>query len=167
MQGLERFIEAQAEIYPQALAEVTRGRKRTHWMWYIFPQLKDLGFSDTAKFYGIATLAEAKEYLAHPLLSQRLYEITNALLAQEERDAVKIFGDIDALKLRSAMTLFAIASEGNSAFCVVLEEFYHNDWDQATIDILKNQLPESEQFAFIGECILKRYRKAFEVLGNC
>ena len=166
MQGLERFMDAQADMYDRALAEVKCGRKRSHWMWYIFPQLKDLGYSDTAKFYGIATMAEAKEYLAHPVLSRRLLEITNALLKQESRDAHAIFGDIDALKLRSSMTLFALASEGKSVFGVVLEEFYNNDWDQATVDILKNQLPECEHFVFIGEYFLKRYHKAFEVLGN-
>lgn len=166
MQELDRFVKAQDGTYETALAEVAQGRKRTHWMWYIFPQLKDLGFSDTARFYGIASLEEAKAYLSHPVLSHRLIEITNALLMQSERCALAIFGDIDEMKFRSSMTLFALASEGASVFGRVLEEFYQNEWDEKTVDILKNQLPEEDRFLFVGGYILKRYHKAFEVLGN-
>ena len=167
MPHLERFLTAQEGIFDTALDEIKRGRKESHWMWFVFPQMKGLGRSETAQHFGICDIEEARAYLRHPILSGRLFEITSALLAQEERDPEKIFGDIDAIKLRSSMTLFAIASPGNTLFGVVLEDFFGNRWDQATIDILKNQLPKEEQFAFIGEVTLKRYRKAFEVLGNC
>lgn len=106
-EGLERFVKAQAEDYARALEEVRRGRKRTHWMWYIFPQLRGLGRSATAHQYGIANLEEARAYLAHPILGPRLLESCAAALCVEGKTAHEIFGSPDDLKLRSCMTLFA------------------------------------------------------------
>lgn len=124
MAGLDRFIEAQDTIYPRALAELRAGAKRSHWMWFIFPQIAGLGQSEIARRYAIVDLAEAHEYLAHPVLGPRLEECTGAILAWAgKRSADTILGDIDALKFRSSMTLFEAAgggewcSRGIDAFC--------------------------------------------------
>ena len=111
-QGIERFIEAQKRDYTTALSEVRAGRKESHWIWYIFPQIIGLGSSCYANLYGIRNREEAEEYLHHKLLGQRLREITNALLLVEERSAEDIFGELDAMKVKSSMTLFdAIAPD--------------------------------------------------------
>lgn len=127
---LERFIEAQENTYQTALTEIRAGRKKTHWMWFIFPQLKGLGRSSTAEFYGISDLNEAKDYLSNPILGQRLKEITRALLAQPERDPHKIFGSPDDLKLQSSLTLFAEADDlQNSVFVEALNAFFKSKRD--------------------------------------
>lgn len=135
---LERFLEAQADCYEQALAEVRAGRKRSHWMWYVFPQLAGLGHSATAQFYAIQNLDEARAYLAHPVLGPRLRECTEAALGVEGRTAREIFGSPDDLKLRSCATLFARAAEPGSAFERLLETYYGGDPDPATLRLLGN-----------------------------
>lgn len=106
-QDLNRFIKTQENSYEEALSEIKSGRKRSHWMWYIFPQYKRLGFSETSKYYSIKDLDEARKYLKHPILGERLKLITNELLALNENNANKVFGSPDDLKLKSSMTLFA------------------------------------------------------------
>ena len=131
--SLERFVEAQERTYQVALSEVYNGNKRTHWMWYIFPQLRGLGRSSMAHIYGISGLEEAKAYLEHPILSERLYEICGALLEHKGANIVEIFGDIDTLKLRSSMTLFSLTSEEYTIFDEVLDTFFEGQMDEATL----------------------------------
>lgn len=133
---LDRFLTAQERAYPQALAQIRAGRKTGHWMWYIFPQLRGLGYSDTAWFYGIENLAEAKSYLAHPVLGARLREISAELLKLPETDPARIFGWTDSLKLRSCMTLFAQADETEPVFNKVLDKFYEGQPDSLTLEKL-------------------------------
>jgi uncharacterized protein (DUF1810 family) len=133
---LERFVQEQESDYAAALSEIRSGRKRSHWMWYIFPQLDGLGSSSAARFYAIRDIAEAKAFLAHPVLGQRLMEITEALLAVEGRTAEEIFGYPDVLKLRSCATLFAQVSEPDSVFERVLQKYYAGKPDDATLRLL-------------------------------
>lgn len=135
--SLNRFIKAQEYMYETALEEIKNGKKESHWIWYIFPQLRGLGYSPNAYTYGINGLEEAKAYLEHPILSVRLIEISKALLAHEEENIEDIMGDIDALKLRSSMTLFAILSEDNSVFHQVLDCFYNSEMDELTLKLAK------------------------------
>ena len=134
--SLNRFLEAQKIMYETALEEIKKGEKESHWIWYIFPQLRGLGYSPKAYTYGIDGLEEAKAYLEHPVLSARLIEITEALLTHRGKDIEDIMGDIDALKLRSSMTLFAHISETNSVFHRVLEVFYDSKMDEMTLELL-------------------------------
>ena len=134
--NLERFVKAQEHSYENALREIRAGRKTGHWMWYIFPQAKGLGFSDMAAYYGIDSLEEARAYLAHPLLGARLLEICQALMDQKGRDAEAIFGYPDVLKLRSCMTLFALVSGEESIFQQVLDAFYHGEKDRRTMALM-------------------------------
>ena len=134
--SLNRFLEAQKIMYETALEEIKKGEKESHWIWYIFPQLRGLGYSPKAYTYGIDGLEEAKAYLEHPVLSVRLIEITEALLTQRGKDIENIMGDIDALKLRSSMTLFALISEPKSVFHRVLEVFYDSKMDEMTLGLL-------------------------------
>lgn len=134
--SLNRFLEAQKIMYETALEEIKKGEKESHWIWYIFPQLRGLGYSPKAYTYGIDGLEEAKAYLEHPVLSARLIEITEALLTHRGKDIEDIMGDIDALKLRSSMTLFAHISETNSVFHRVLEVFYDSKMDEMTLGLL-------------------------------
>lgn len=136
MDDLERFVTAQADTWDQALAEVTAGRKRSHWMWFVFPQLRGLGWSSTARFYGIADRAEAEAYLAHPVLGPRLAQISAAAVAVPRRSAHEIFGDPDDLKLRSCATLFAAISPPGSVFLQVLARFYDGVPDPRTLELL-------------------------------
>ena len=136
--NLERFKSAQASSYDGALREVRRGRKTSHWMWYIFPQVRGLGRSSTADFYGISGKEEARAYLADPVLGARLKEISEALLELEDKDAGKIFGFPDELKLRSSMTLFAEVSGPDSVFQQVLDAYYHGKKDERTLQIFEN-----------------------------
>ena len=136
--NLDRFVEAQEAAYSVALSEVRNGRKVSHWMWYIFPQLQGLGRSAMAQFYGIEDLEEAKAYLAHELLGQRLRQITQVLLELPETDPKKIFGQIDSVKLRSCMTLFAHAS-GEALFTKVLEKYYSGEEDHVTMRLLSEK----------------------------
>ena len=135
--SLERFIKAQGNDYQTALAEVRAGYKCSHWMWYIFPQLKGLGFSSTAQFYGINGKEEAKAYLEHPVLRGRLREITFVLLTLEGKSAVDIFGHTDAMKLRSSMTLFNAVANGEDIFQKVLNKYYGGKSDDITLAMLK------------------------------
>ena len=134
--SLERFVEAQERTYQVALSEIYNGQKRTHWMWYIFPQLRGLGKSSMAHIYGISGLEEAKAYLEHPILSERLYEICGALLEHKGANIVEIFGDIDTLKLRSSMTLFSLTSEDYTVFDEVLDTFFEGQMDEATVKLI-------------------------------
>lgn len=134
---LERFISAQEGIYSQVLAEIKRGQKRSHWMWYIFPQIEGLGFSPISKHYAVKSLAEARQYLEHPVLGSRLLECAQALLEVKGRSADEIFGYPDELKLRSCMTLFAQVASPRSEFEQVLDLYYAGQPDQQTLLILK------------------------------
>ena len=135
---VDRFLQAQAYSYSRALGEIRRGFKRTHWMWYIFPQLKALGRSPTAKQYGIEDLEEAKQYLAHPVLGARLREISEALLGLETNDPYRVMGQIDGLKLCSSMTLFAEVEGYDSVFGRVIDKYYGGNRDMNTVNILKS-----------------------------
>lgn len=133
---LQRFLNVQQEDYATALQEIKAGRKRSHWMWYIFPQLRGLGFSETARYYGITGAAEAAAYLAHPVLGARLREITQALLALPGADANRIFGSPDDMKLRSCMTLFAQVPGADAGFQAVLDKFFGGAPDAKTTQLL-------------------------------
>jgi len=135
MDTVERFIKAQEESYGQALEEIKNGHKRSHWMWYVFPQLKGLGRSETARYYGIANRTEAEAYLAHPLLGSRLLEISGELLKLESCDAREVFGRPDDVKLKSSMTLFYLV-DGNLIFKAVLDKFFAGELDEVTADQL-------------------------------
>lgn len=134
--NLERFIQAQEYSYETALAEIKKGVKRTHWMWFIFPQLKELGRSPTAKYYGIENLEEAELYLEHPVLGAKLKEISEVLLHLEINDPYKVMGSIDGLKLCSSMTLFAEVEGYDSVFGKVIDKYYASNKDMNTIRIL-------------------------------
>lgn len=135
MHDLNRFISAQERSYDAALREIKAGHKRTHWMWYIFPQIAGLGFSSTAQSYAISSMQEAKDYYAHPVLGKRLVEISEALLALDTSDAGAVMGYPDDLKLRSSMTLF-LAASGDEVFQKVLDKFYSGKPDSKTLSIL-------------------------------
>jgi uncharacterized protein (DUF1810 family) len=130
---LDRFVAAQAEIYEQAFAELKAGRKQNHWMWFVFPQLAGLGHSPTARFYAIASAAEARAYLAHPLLGARLRACAEAVLAHRGRSAEAIFGSVDAMKLKSSMTLFEAVAGDPAPFAAVLDVFFDAERDPATL----------------------------------
>ena len=134
--SLDRFIQAQALTYQSALKEIKNGKKRSHWMWFIFPQLRGLGTSAMAHAYGILDLDEAKAYLAHPVLSGRLCELCGELLKHKDKTALEIFGDIDEMKLKSSMTLFALASEDYTIFDEVLENFFGGEMDEVTVKLI-------------------------------
>jgi uncharacterized protein (DUF1810 family) len=134
--SLERFVEAQEKMYSRAIEEIQNGKKRSHWMWYIFPQLRGLGRSSMAHVYGISGLEEAIAYLKHPWLSGRLYELCVALLHHKDKSAYEIFGDIDAMKLKSSMTLFALTSEDYTIFDQVLEQFFDGEMDEVTVNLI-------------------------------
>ncbi|MGV3459732.1 MAG: DUF1810 domain-containing protein [Flavobacterium sp.] len=133
---LSRFLDAQNLVYLNALSEIRNGLKQSHWMWFIFPQLKGLGKSSTAEHYGITGLGEAKAYLNHPVLGKHLVQITNTLFDLEGRTALEIFGSPDDLKLKSSMTLFRQVEGANPAFQKVLDKYYSGEPDSRTLDIL-------------------------------
>jgi len=135
--NLQRFLDAQRADYTTALAEITAGRKRSHWMWYIFPQMQGLGFSDMAHRYGITGVAEAAAYLAHPVLGQRLIEIARALLALPGSNATAVMGSPDDLKLRSSMTLFGAVPGADAVFQAVLDKFFSGQPDDKTLQLLR------------------------------
>ena len=142
--NLDRFLKAQELMYPWALREIKNGRKQTHWMWYIFPQLKMLGRSSTALYYGIDNLEEAKAYLEHPILGTRLREISSVLLALETNDPLAVMGYPDNLKLCSCMTLFSrVTDDNNQVFIDVLTKFFDGVADPYTINLLNNKEGES------------------------
>ena len=134
---LARFVKVQEFNYTKALSEIQNGRKRTHWMWYIFPQLKELGRSSTAKYYGIENIEEATEYLNHPVLGARLNEISEALLSNEKSNPYEVMGAIDGLKLCSSMTLFAEVIGYDSVFGRVIEKYYDGKKDENTVRLLR------------------------------
>lgn len=136
---LNRFVQAQEEVYPQALSEIKLGRKRSHWMWFIFPQIDGLGYSSTANFYAIKGKDEAKAYLDHPLLGKRLRECAEGLLKIEGKSAAEIFGYPDDVKLRSSMTLFASVSPADSVFSRVLAQYFQGEPDPKTLELLQQQ----------------------------
>jgi uncharacterized protein (DUF1810 family) len=135
---LGRFVDAQAGVYDQALAEIRGGRKRSHWMWFIFPQVEGLGSSSTARRYAIKSLAEARAYLEHPLLGPRLVECAEAAVGVAGRSAHEVFGSPDDMKLRSSATLFANVSPPGSAFAQVLDRYFKGEPDGETLRILKS-----------------------------
>lgn len=137
--SLDAFVEAQASVYPQALAELRAGRKRSHWIWFILPQLSALGCSGMARRYGIPGFEEAGAYLQHPVLGARLRECCEALLAQEGLSAHAIMGSPDDLKLRSCATLFAQVDEAGSVFEQILDKYYKGERDPLTLACLEGE----------------------------
>lgn len=133
---LERFVQAQAHDFEIALAEITSGRKRSHWMWYIFPQFAGLGFSAMSQRYAIRSVAEAQAYLSHPMLGPRLMQCCKALLAINGRSAHEIFGSPDDMKLQSCATLFASITPMDSVFARVLKQYFFGQRDQKTLNML-------------------------------
>lgn len=138
MDGLERFVQAQESSYARALREIKNGRKTSHWMWYIFPQLSGLGHSQTARYYAIRDRAEAEAYLAHPVLGKRLLEISSELLKLESFDATAVMGWPDDLKLKSSMTLFGLVSR-EPVFRQVLEKYFRGEEDVYTVQAISRQ----------------------------
>jgi len=134
---LSRFTSAQENIYDRVLSEIRSGQKRTHWMWYIFPQIDGLGHSTTSKHYAIKSIEEARQYLNHPVLGTRLLECAEAVFAIEGRSVSEIFGYPDDLKLRSSMTLFASVEDPGSVFVRVLDKYFHGERDVRTLHILE------------------------------
>jgi len=133
---LDRFVTAQEKQYPAALSEIKNGRKESHWMWFVFPQIDGLGFSSLSKKYAIKSRREAVAYLHHSVLGPRLTEITEALLGLEGRSAPEIMGSPDYLKLKSCMTLFALVSHEDSLFQRVLDKYFDGELDECTVDLL-------------------------------
>jgi uncharacterized protein (DUF1810 family) len=140
---LQRFVRAQDPVYRQVLTELRAGQKRTHWMWFIFPQLAGLGHSPIAQLYAISSLNEARAYLAHPVLGARLREcaaLVNAIASSEtrgDRDVHQIFGSPDDLKFHSSVTLFARASDGEQVFADAIVKYFGGEEDSATVELLK------------------------------
>jgi uncharacterized protein (DUF1810 family) len=134
--NLNRFVDAQKTDYQQALSEIKNGRKRSHWMWYIFPQIQGLGFSETSRYYGIKDAAEAASYLAHPVLGSRLVDICEELLKLSSSNATSVFGSPDDVKLKSSMTLFAALPDANPVFQQVLDKFFNGTKDAKTLQII-------------------------------
>jgi uncharacterized protein (DUF1810 family) len=136
MIDLKRFLEAQNRDYATALSEIKAGKKRSHWIWYIFPQIYGLGFSEISKRYAISDLPEAAAYLAHPILGKRLIEITSALQGLPDSNAREVMGSPDNLKLRSSMTLFAQVPGADPVFAAVLKKYFNGEKDKATLQLL-------------------------------
>lgn len=134
--NLQRFLEAQAMNYDDALAELKAGEKRSHWMWYIFPQYKGLGMSRMSQKYAIQSLDEARAYLNHTVLGDRLLECSETVLSIDDYSAFDIFGSPDDMKLRSCATLFAVVSPPDSLFMQILDRFYNSEKDRQTLDLL-------------------------------
>lgn len=139
MKNLERFLQAQENSYEIACQEIKNGRKVGHWIWYIFPQIQGLGESTTSFYYGIKDLNEAQEYLENPILRSRLIEVSKALLSVDGKTAFEILGTLDAIKVRSSMTLFSQADPNEETFVKVLEKYYQNELDRKTLEILESQ----------------------------
>lgn len=134
--NLSRFTDAQRDAYEIALNEIKRGRKTSHWMWYIFPQIRGLGFSETSNYYAIKDKSEAQEYLNHEILGARLIEISNTLLKLQTSNPIIVFGSIDSVKLKSSMTLFSLLENTNPVFQKVLDKFFGGEKNEKTIQIL-------------------------------
>ncbi|MEO7121357.1 MAG: DUF1810 domain-containing protein [Ginsengibacter sp.] len=137
--SLQRFIDAQENVYPTALSEIRNGRKRSHWMWFVFPQIAGLGFSPTSKLYAIKNIEEAAAYLQHPVLGKRLNDISKELLKVENNNAYSIFGSPDDIKLQSSMTLFSSVRNSEKVFGLVLQKYFNGKKDFHTLKILDNQ----------------------------
>jgi uncharacterized protein (DUF1810 family) len=135
--NLRRFVEAQRDTYHQALRELRAGRKTSHWMWFVFPQLRGLGMSEASRFYGVAGLDEARAYLAHPVLGARLRECVEATLAIDGLTAEDVLGHIDSKKFRSCLTLFARAAPEEPAFGDALEKLFAGEADERTLTLLR------------------------------
>jgi uncharacterized protein (DUF1810 family) len=135
--NLERFVTAQKGTYEAALREIKNGHKESHWIWFIFPQMRGLGISRMSDYYGIGSLEEAKEYLRHPVLGPRLKEISEVLLKLSSDNADEIFGWPDNMKLRSSMTLFSEADAENRIFAGVLRKFFKGEKDERTLELIK------------------------------
>lgn len=133
---LIRFLDAQNQVYLKARSEIKKGKKDTHWMWYIFPQIKGLGSSETANYYAIKDLNEATAYLQHPILGKHLVEIAEEVLNLKRKTAIQIFGTPDDMKLRSCMTLFANVKNANPIFQKVLEKYFNGLPDELTLQLL-------------------------------
>ena len=140
MIDLQIFVQAQEDIYEQALAELKNGSKESHWMWFVFPQIAGLGNSEMARKYAIPNMADAKAYLSHDLLGSRLRECTEAVLAVEGRTAHEILGSPDDMKLKSCMTLFEVADGPDSVFSSILEKYFEGQRDERSLTILNAQL---------------------------
>ena len=136
MTALERFVDAQRDVYTQALSEIRAGRKRSHWMWFIFPQIAGLGSSPTAQHFAIRDRAEAEAYLQHPILGPRLIESAEALLALTDRSASDVFGYPDDLKLKSSLTLFNEVSDPGSVFQRAIDHYFEGNRDDRTVELL-------------------------------
>jgi uncharacterized protein (DUF1810 family) len=136
LHDLRRFVDAQSHNYDQALSEITAGRKRSHWMWYVFPQYEGLGRSSMAQRYAIKSIAEAEAYLRHRILGPRLVECAEALLALEGRSAHEIFGSPDDAKLRSSATLFSCVAPAGSVFHRILDRYYDGEPDRTTLELI-------------------------------
>ena len=135
--NLARFLNAQVNFYATALNELRAGKKQSHWIWYVFPQIKGLGSSSNSEFYGLVSLAEARAYLNHPLLGQRLKEATAVLLVHRSQNVTSVLGEIDALKFKSCLTLFSLADPSEPLFNDALEYFFSGKRDERTIELLK------------------------------
>ena len=133
---LRRFVDAQEHVYERALSEIKSGRKRSHWMWFIFPQVEGLGTSSTSRQYAIRSVAEAEAYLAHPLLGPRLLESAEAALAIQTSSALELFGSPDDMKLRSCATLFASVSSQESVFRQLINKYFDGKPDERTLQLL-------------------------------
>jgi len=142
---LDRFVEAQDEggTFDRALEEIRAGRKTTHWMWFVFPQIKGLGQSRTARHFAIDSIEEARAYLKHPVLGPRLIEVATTLTGHAGAGAERILGGIDAMKLKSSMTLFALADPGEPVFGRVLELFYDGRRDERTVELADTGGPQA------------------------
>ena len=136
MSDLKRFLDAQKNDFERALAEIKRGRKQSHWMWYIFPQIAGLGSSETSRFYAVKNRAEAEIYMAHPVLGARLVEISEALLEIEGKTANQIFGSPDDMKLKSSITLFGALKNTNPIFQSVLDKYFNGTNDLRTLQLI-------------------------------
>ena len=142
---LQRFVDAQDGVYDQALAELRAGRKRSHWMWFIFPQIAGLGVSPTSQHFAIKSLAEARAYLAHPILGPRLIECAETILALQQRSAADVFGHPDDLKLRSSATLFAEASEPKSPFEQIVKKYFAGERDAQTMRLIARRATGAQE----------------------
>lgn len=141
--NLERFVRAQSPVFEEACSELRTGRKTGHWMWFIFPQVSGLGHSDMSRAFAIHSREEAVAFLNHPVLGPRLYECTGIVNNLDNLDVREIFGDVDAMKFRSCMTLFSSVATGEQPFIIALQKYFGGKPDQRTIDLLKGESPVS------------------------
>ncbi len=133
---MKRFLEAQEKNYAKALSEIKKGKKESHWIWYIFPQILGLGTSIPSQYYAIKDMKEATEFLSHPILGSRLIEISTALLELQENDAFTVLGSPDDMKLKSSMTLFSLVKDADPVFQQVLDKFFKGEKDKRTLKLL-------------------------------